>query len=509
MGKESAKKGFLEKALDYVMGPDDSPEEVGKESSEKNAEKTVMPNEKTATEVTGAPNAATVNSPIQSPGGRKIIPDGAGITLEQRTYLAAYGVDVGPATKSPTSPAPAPSVPVTVQPTPAVRPPTEVFKTVTSVPSNAAVSSPAAALVPVVQESKPKTPSTVPTDYVLATDALKRIRAEMAGIFQRAAAKVESGELGLIGWGLTRPRVQKLAAEHEGKPWFFIGDIHGDFLAWHRLFERVRQEKDFRLCFLGDLIDRGPLHIECFAALLEAVEKYPTQILWILGNHDEGLRFNPKAEKRFSSSVEPSESVEFMNAGHDGVTQRQLEAWGKLFIQICRRLPRAVFFADGLLATHGGVPLQDRWDTLKTLEAFHHERTLGDFTWARATNYPSKLGWKYDLERRLTSSAFEFGYKDIDGFCKAVEKVFPVKRVVRGHDHPEHGFEIPANYKNTPLLTINGFGFNYLSNSVANYRPKLALGVGVPGQLPRVEEIAYLPEEHAGVYPPQEQSTFA
>ena len=325
--------------------------------------------------------------------------------------------------------------------------------------------------------------NSVPTDYIPATDALKRIRAEMAVIFQRAASKTDSGELPLIGWGLSLPRVQKLAAEHEGKPWFFIGDIHGDFLAWHCLFEKVRQEKDFRLCFLGDLVDRGPLDLECFAALLEAAEKYPHQILWILGNHDEGLRFNAKAENRFSSSVEPAEFVDYLNATHDAITPQQLEAWGKLFINICRRLPRAVLFSDGLLATHGGVPLQDRnGDTLKTLEAFHHERALGDFTWSRATNYPSKLGWKYDPEKRLTSSAFEFGYKDADGFCKAVEQVYPVKRIVRGHDHVENGFEVPANYRNTPLLTINGFGFNYLTNSVANYRPKLALGFAVTGQ---------------------------
>lgn len=345
--------------------------------------------------------------------------------------------------------------------------------------------------------------SAVSADYSNAMDALKRIRSEMALIFERAAAKVDSGELPLIGWGLSLPRVQKLAAEHEGKSWFFVGDIHGDFLAWHRLFERVRQEKDFRLCFLGDLVDRGPLDIECVAALLNAAEKYPNQILWILGNHDEGIRFNGKAEKKFSSSVEPAEFADYLNSAQPSVTSEQQQAWGRLFIAICQRLPRAVLFADGLLATHGGVPLQDRWPTLKTMEAFHHERALGDFTWTRATNYPSKMGWKYDPAKRQTSSTFEFGYKDLEGFCKAVVPVFPVKRIVRGHDHMEHGFEVHAQYKTTPVLTINGFGFNYLNNSVDKYRPKLALGVAVLGALPRIEEVTYLQEEHLTVYPPK------
>jgi len=378
-----------------------------------------------------------------------------------------------------------------------------------SIPSSETSTGLADAKKDAVDASKPNTtnPEIPKIGYITAQDALKRIRTDMAGIFQRAAEKLESGELALIGWGLTQPRVQKLAAEHEGKPWNFIGDIHGDFLAWHRLFERVRQEKDFRLCFLGDLVDRGPLDIECFAALLEAVEQFPNQILWILGNHDEGIAHGPAktGEKRFSSSVEPAEFVDYLNSVREDISPKQLRAWGGLFIDICRRLPRAVLFSDGLLATHGGVPLQDRWPTLKTMESFHHQRCLGDFTWTRATAYPSRLGWKYDPAKRANSSTFEFGYKDLEGFSKAVENVFPVKRLVRGHDHVEKGFEAPSAYKSVPVLTINGFGFHYIDGSVTKYRPKLALGVKVEGQLPRVEEVPYLPEEYAGVYPRKEQ----
>jgi Calcineurin-like phosphoesterase len=386
----------------------------------------------------------------------------------------------------------------------------------------------AASEVKKVATGSSDSPKPVPTDYDPATDALKRIRAEMGGILEGAAAMVDSGELPLIGWGLSLPRVQKLADDHAGKPWFFVGDIHGDFLAWHRLFERVRQEKDFRLCFLGDLVDRGPFHLECFAALLKAAKTYPYKILWILGNHDDGLRFNlkedrelsssvdpsryvvySKVEKEFSSSVVPSEFADYLNTAHDGISPQQLEAWGKLFISICRRLPRAVLFPDGLLATHGGVPFRDRWPTLKTLEAFYDERALGDFTWVRLIDWPNKNHIRYDVEKRKTSSAFDMGYKDLEEFCNKAAEIgegFTVKRIVRGHDHVENGFEAPANYKNIPLLTMNGFGFDYISNSVASYREKLALGVGVSGQLPRVEEVAYLSEEHSGVYPRRENS---
>lgn len=351
---------------------------------------------------------------------------------------------------------------------------------------------------PAAQAVPAPTPPSIP-----AHEELARIRREMPAIFERTARRVATGELGLIGWGLTLPRVQKLAHEHEGKPWFFIGDIHGDFLAWVRLFDRIRQEKEFRLCFLGDLVDRGPLHMECFAALMEAVEKHPNQILWILGNHDEGVGWSHNEQKFATRGIEPAQFVDWLNNEETASRYKDIKAWGQLFTHVVARLPRAALFEDGLLATHGGVPLRDRWETLLTMEAFHHERCLGDFTWVRFVDYPPrKLGWKFPFPpNRAYSSTFQMGYLDVEEFATAVKSVFPVKRIVRGHDHVEKGSARPACFDKVPVLTINGFGFDHISDSVRSYRPKLTLGVAVRDELPKVEEVPFLPEEHALVYP--------
>jgi len=341
---------------------------------------------------------------------------------------------------------------------------------------------------------------------LLAHEELVRVRKEMPEIFERAAKKVATGELGLIGWGLTLPRVQKLAPEHETKPWFFMGDIHGDFLAWHRLFSRVQQVKDFRLCFLGDLIDRGPYDIECFAAMLAAIERYPNQIMWVMGNHDDGIRWNYTDQKfRVAGELAEGEAdfVRWLNDPAGGLDKESVSTWGRLFVDVVRRLPRAALFSDGLLATHGGVPLADRWEFLKTMESFHHERCLADFTWTRIVNFAySKEGWKYAPKVRKVSSSFEIGAKNLEGFCDAVSAVFPVKRVVRGHDPVENGFEHPECYRQVPVLTLNGFGLDYMNSfSSRNYRKTLVLGVGQIGELPNVEAVSFLPEEYAGVYP--------
>ena len=279
-----------------------------------------------------------------------------------------------------------------------------------------------------------------------------------------------------------------------------FGDIHGDFLALHRLLERIRQKNDFRICFLGDLIDRGLLHIECFAALLDAVERNPNQIMWIMGNHDIGVGWN-RSDGKFVSRVqnsagEEAEFPKYLNTPEEGANKR---SWGQLFVDIVSRLPRAVLFADGLLATHGGVPLNDRWPYLKTIEAFHHVRCLEDFTFSRIVNYPRRVG--YTKQERAYSSDMGLGYKDLEDFCTTVQGMFPVKRVICGHEHVENGHEIPSCCQKIQVLKINGFGFDYLKGSVHKYRTSLALAVAQPDQLPKVEDVFYSAEEYAGCYP--------
>ena len=91
----------------------------------------------------------------------------------------------------------------------------------------------------------------------------------MPRIFEEAASQVRKGILPLLGWGLGKDPVLNMDESLSEKAWFFIGDIHGDILALHTLLSHVRKNADFHLCFLGDLVDRGPFSVECLALLLE------------------------------------------------------------------------------------------------------------------------------------------------------------------------------------------------------------------------------------------------
>lgn len=336
----------------------------------------------------------------------------------------------------------------------------------------------------------------------VALAELWRIREAIPSLLEQAATQVNCGDLPFLFWGRQWSPVQKVG-DHGSSKWFFIGDIHGDFFALHHLLEEVQKEPSAYVCFLGDLVDRGPHGVECFARLLEFANARfsltgSPRVVWILGNHDEGIVYRPRGEKKFLSSVEPAEFVDYLNGELEThLTPEELVRWGQLFVDVCDRLPRALIFESGLMAAHGGIPLEDRWPFLKTFEALQHPRCLGDFTWTRATRAPFKKGWKFDAPRRAYSSSFEFGYRDFEGFCNAVAGLFKVRGLVRGHDHVAGGHESPAEYAETPLLTINGFGFNYLNNSYALYRNSLVIAVSEDGEMPRVVEVSFSPESLA------------
>lgn len=259
--------------------------------------------------------------------------------------------------------------------------------------------------------------------------------------------------------------------------WFFIGDIHADFYALHAMLQSIQAAcPDFRLVFLGDLVDRGELHIESIVLLLVWAIDHPGQIAWIAGNHDIAFSRNTETGL-FSSSVSPSEFVDTLNA--EGEQHQLNAAIGQRFIGLTQRLPRALLFHDGLLATHGGFPLTDLHGAtagFSTREEFlfwlNSTECLQDFTWTRITRYRKRM------PNRL-SKGCSYGFLDFEAFCNLRPEWFPVRRMITGHDHVQEGFHPFPEYLNNPALTLTGFGFDEFMNGdmrYASYRSCLTAG---------------------------------
>lgn len=285
-------------------------------------------------------------------------------------------------------------------------------------------------------------------------------------------------------------KVVSISPEVWGKAedWYVLGDIHGDFYAlFNCLIHILKQKGEFKLIFLGDLVDRGPHPLECLWLILYLVDRHPGRILWLAGNHDVGIVENN--DRSFSSDVQPAEFVDELNR-IDSWTPFRRE-FGREYIELVQALPRAALSPDGTLFTHGGFPLVDLHKDLagkatpdEKLDWLNSDEALQDFTWTRITRYPKKIP-----NRVSTGSSYGFG--DFAEFCDAVKDFFPVKRLVTGHEHPAVGVDEHLTWKDCRALTLKGFGFdgNQYSTPQAfsdGYQEYLVLGRCRANDIPEI-----------------------
>ena len=234
----------------------------------------------------------------------------------------------------------------------------------------------------------------------------------------------------------------------KGDLWF-IGDVHGDFVTLQAVLDVIDQHPRIDgeppcLVFLGDLIDRGPHSFEVLLAIIELIQKRPLGVCLLSGNHDEALAFS---EDGFASSVYSSVGTEFkdsLNAHSNDPVWTEL---GQTFMALSERLPRALFLHGGLFAAHAGFPHSDLQADLRTgARSLQHPDCLQDFNWLRLSSAKKKFP---DRSER----GCHFGWQNFDAFCGCIEDQFPVRAMVRGHDHQEEGYlvtEKPA----VPIVTI-------------------------------------------------------
>lgn len=238
--------------------------------------------------------------------------------------------------------------------------------------------------------------------------------------------------------------------------WYFLGDIHGDFFALHTCVEFIKaQSPNFKLIFLGDLIDRGPHSAECFVYMLNLAKAYPGRISWIAGNHDVGL--HRLASGEFHSSVSPSEFIEVLNGANIKIANDT--HLGDAFIRTAALLPRAMILPTGLFVTHGGVPHTDLQKSAMALVSSADKLTwlntspcLQDLTWTRITRFPKKLP-------NRESTGCSYGFLDFKSFADVMSGAAQIAALVTGHEHPAEGFDQHDSWIESRALTLTGFGF--------------------------------------------------
>jgi len=284
------------------------------------------------------------------------------------------------------------------------------------------------------------------------------------------------------------------SARLEGRDIWFVGDIHGDFLGLEASLDAIHQKsEDPTIIFLGDFIDRGNATPEVLLRIFQLMLEKPDRICLLAGNHSDGL--GTIEGDLFHSSVSPSDFVDLLNRKEGNPLWRM---FGDLTLKIAGMLPRALFFPDGLLVAHGGIPHRDLHGLIQSRADLNSDACLQDFVWTRAhPSAPRKLPNRH-------SRGCEFGVEDFNDFCQLMaDRVgFPVKRMVRGHTHEEQRFAIYDHYVLNPMVTINNMCHRMPGEFLGSYERTPCIARWRAGLLPEVHRVLIDPGLLNAVCPP-------
>ena len=220
--------------------------------------------------------------------------------------------------------------------------------------------------------------------------------------------------------GLASPDgVWRVSPVEAARPWFFVGDIHGDIKALEAALRKQDENEEAGLCLLGDLFDRGAREEECLELILHAADRRPGQIAWIAGNHDTAAA-PPHIQKA-----------------------ARWKAWRRTWIP---RLPVLALFPGGTVAVHGGFPTREESLHLDDVGGLGGTLCRNAFTWARFSASPRPTG----------PDGCWFAPEDAVALGNAIGLPEDIQLVLRGHDHPEEGFEWNHVCPALRILTLLG-----------------------------------------------------
>lgn len=235
---------------------------------------------------------------------------------------------------------------------------------------------------------------------------------------------------------------------------WFIGDLHGDLLSYVALTNFIRSQEDtggtgehYKICFLGDIVDRGPYDIPLLYSLLHGFLERPCHFAFVVGNHDDGI-YRDQARREWRSTVDPSDFCDRLNELPPESPVHGLVDEAVIFF---RQAPRALLFPDGLLVAHGGVPHVDLLEQLNTPEDLNSQLMLSDFVWTRL----------HESARRKvpnrTTRGCSLGFDDFNAFCDRAAMILerPITAMLRGHDHVAERYLIHDRYPLRSVVTIN------------------------------------------------------
>jgi protein phosphatase len=251
------------------------------------------------------------------------------------------------------------------------------------------------------------------------------------------AIELLSGEDGRVGNFDIKGRLIKLEPVGEA---LIISDLHGDLeslidiLKESNFIQKMSQNKQAFLIFLGDYGDRGVYSAEVYYTVLKLKLLFPQQVILMRGNHEgpEDLMVSP----------------------HDLPYQFQMrfgENWSPVYNKVrelFKHLYNAVLVKEKCLMIHGGLPSQAK--TLEDLAYAHIKHPKESFLEEMLWSDPNEMVEEVCASPRGAGKLF--GEK----VTKEALERFGVKFLIRGHEPCEEGYRIDHKGKVLTLFSRKG-----------------------------------------------------
>ncbi len=209
---------------------------------------------------------------------------------------------------------------------------------------------------------------------------------------------------------------------HEPKdegPFDIIGDIHGCFDELRRLLDKLGWLKDEegiydhrqgrKLCFVGDLLDRGPKNVDVIRLAMQMVKT--GKAYWVKGNHDhKWQRYLKGRDVQISHGIK--ETIHQF--------QGESQAFRKEVCEFIEKLPiYAVLDKGRLIIAHAGLEERFHFKNTKGAKAFAlFGKSSGKYD---ENGYPIRIRWQDDYEGKPTIVYGHVALKEVEEINNCID----------------------------------------------------------------------------------------
>lgn len=210
---------------------------------------------------------------------------------------------------------------------------------------------------------------------------------------------------------------------------WFIGDIHGDLLAFQSAIAFINSNSKRKpiYVFLGDLFDRHAFGLNVILEVVDLFKKDPDSVFMIAGNHDDGLAWEGD---HFTSKVTPQQFTEYLNEIDDELVSSFVSEVTK----VLQKLPVGLVLPNGLFATHGGVPSRSERSVKNIWDGLNVDEIKSLIASKRSEFQRNRFMAEVASGSKL---APDYSWVEIINFSYAIEKAYGavISTLLCGHDH--------------------------------------------------------------------------